>query len=421
MKLKHKPLRVLHAVGPGDVVDSFHHWQRGESVPSETSIPYAAQYFSFCQEYGIETHVVSSHPRSAIIRDGNFIVENRPKPGSASVRGVKFHLRELRYGLSIIWQGVRYRADIALIDSGTSHWFVFGLFRVFGIQTINNFHNAFWPAGFPPGKSISKLVNRLEGFYLRWLGNANIGVSPECQRQAEQLAGKPLRFFQYIAMYQAAPFAERTAMDFHQRPFRIIFAGRVERNKGVFDILSMAEKLNAMQPKAVVFELCGHGGDYEELSQERLRRGLESSVILRGKLNQTQLLEVYRRGHLVIISTTSDFNEAFAMVAAEAVLLGRPILSNRVVPACEVLAAATVLARTDDVDDYVAKIQDLISDAARYAQLCAACEDLRGRFLEPANGIGNAIGRAIDFLRPGWRDPLPVSISPALGSQRSEI
>ena len=177
-------------------------------------------------------------------------------------------------------------------------------------------------------------------------------------------------------------------MDFHQRPFRIIFAGRVERNKGVFDILSMAEKLNAMQPKEVVFELCGHGGDYAELSQERLRRGLESSVILRGKLNQTQLLEVYRRGHLVIIPTTSDFNEAFAMVAAEAVLLGRPILSNRVVPACEVLAAATVLARTDDVDDYVAKIQDLISDAARYAQLCAACEDLRGRFLDPANGMG---------------------------------
>lgn len=404
MNTGHKPLRILHAVGPGDVVDSFRHWQMGEPFASETSIPYSAQYFSFCRDHGIETYVISSHPRVAVIRDGSFSVENRPKPGSAGARGVWFHWREVAYGLSVILRGVRYRADIALIDSGTSHWFVCGLFRLFGIQTINNFHNAFWPAGFPPRKRMIRLIHWLDGVYFRWFGNANIGVSPECQRQAERLAGKPLRFFQYNAIYQAAPFAARTAADFHQRPFRIVFAGRMERDKGVFDILSMAAKLEAEHPGAVIFELCGHGGAFEQISQERLRRHLEHCVALHGKLNQPDLLEVYRRSHLVIVPTTSACSEAFAMVAAEAVLLGRPVLSNPVVPATEVLAAATVLAQTDDVDDYVAKIADLMSDAARYEELRAACEDLRGRFLDPANGIGEALGRAIDCLRPGWRE-----------------
>lgn len=408
MSTGHKPLRILHAVGPGDVVNSFRHWRMGEQFESETSIPYSAQYFSFCRDHGIETYVISSHPRMAAIHDGNFTVENRPKSGSATARGVRFHLREVGYGLSTVLLGVRYRADLVLIDSGTSYWFVFGLFRLFGIQTVNNFHNAFWPAGFPPRKRAARLIHWLDGIYLRWFGKTNIGVSPECQRQAEQLAGKPLRFFQYNAMYQAAQFAVRTSPDIRQRPFRIVFAGRVERNKGVFDILAMAEKLNATCPGEVIFELCGQGSAFEQISQERLRRGLEGSVVLHGKLNQAKLIEVYQRGHLVIIPTTSEFNEAFAMVAAEAVLLGRPVLSNPVVPACEVLAAATVLARTDDVDDYVTKVVELMSDTARYDQLCAACEDLRGRFVDPAYGIGGAVGKAIDFLRPGWRKTVAI-------------
>lgn len=402
MKSKDKPLRILHAVGPGDVVNSFHHWQRDESLASETSIPYSTQYFSFCHDHAIETHVVSCYPRVDRTRAGNFIVENRPKRGSGAVGGITFHLREVAYGLSIVLLGVRYRADIALIDSGTSHWFVFGLFRLFGIKVINNFHNAFWPAGFPPRKFVARLINRLDGVYLRSFGEVSIGVSPECQRQAEHVAGKPLRFFQYHAIYLAAPFAERSVVDFHQRPIRIAFAGRMERNKGVFDILSMAERLDKLLPGQVVFELCGDGDAFEQVSSERRARGLEQCVQLHGRLKRSPLLEVYCRCHLVIVPTTSEFNEAFAMVVAEAVLLGRPVLSNPVVPACEVLAAATVLARTDDVGDYVEKILALMSDAERYQRLCSACENLRGRFFDPGHGIVGALKKAITSVRPDW-------------------
>lgn len=297
-----------------------------------------------------------------------------------------------------------FKADVALIDSGTSHCFASALFNLAGIPTLDNFHNTFWPAGFPPQRALARLLNRLNGLYLRRGGGVQLGVSPECQRQAEQLAGRKLRFFQYRAMYAADAFGALPPAPDDWRPFRIVFAGRVERNKGVFDILSMAEKLERARPGTVLFELCGDGGAFPELAAEVVRRGLGRQVLLHGRLDRPHLTEVYRRGHLVIVPTTSGFNEAFAMVAAEAVLMGRPVLSSSVVPACEVLAGAVVLARPDDVDDYVAKILDLIGDDVRYGALCRACLDLRGLFLDPANGFAAALGRALDALLP---DRLP--------------
>ena len=47
------------------------------------------------------------------------------------------------------------------------------------------------------------------------------------------------------------------------------------------------------------------------------------------------------------------------MTAAEAILVGRPVITNSVVPALEVLRPACVEARTNDVDSYVAAILKL--------------------------------------------------------------
>ena len=98
-----------------------------------------------------------------------------------------FHLREVFYGLGLLATAVRFRANLAVIDSGTTHYFVTTLFRLAGIRVVPVLHNSIWPNGFPPTRSIPRLICWLDSLFYRHVAMAVIGVSPECTRQVEQL------------------------------------------------------------------------------------------------------------------------------------------------------------------------------------------------------------------------------------------
>ncbi len=95
----------------------------GLDCTTETSVTFSSQFFDFCRAHGAEAWAVSSHPAREVFRDGTFTVENRPKP-FADPRGLLFHLNQILYGLSIMWSALRYGADVLIVDSGTTHWFV---------------------------------------------------------------------------------------------------------------------------------------------------------------------------------------------------------------------------------------------------------------------------------------------------------
>src|SRR5580658_1941308 len=90
--------RILYAIGPGNVVDSYRKWSAGQDCNSETSLTFSGQFFDFCRARGV-------------LHDGAFTVENRPKP-LANPRGVFFHLNQIWYGLSIIAAALRFKADV---------------------------------------------------------------------------------------------------------------------------------------------------------------------------------------------------------------------------------------------------------------------------------------------------------------------
>jgi glycosyltransferase involved in cell wall biosynthesis len=91
------------------------------------------------------------------------------------------------------------------------------------------------------------------------------------------------------------------------------------------------------------------------------------------------------------------------MVAAEAVLAGRPVLANPVVPACEVLGDAAIAARTNDVGDYVDKIEQLATERETYERAVAACSAAAAQFADRSNSLEAALGRMLEALRPGLR------------------
>ena len=127
-------------------------------------------------------------PMIHVARDGaklgEFTLEHRPKRKAS---GLSYHLSEIKYCLDLAKTARQYRADYAVVQSGTTHYFALSLFRLFGIKVIPILHNTLWPSGFPPSSWIARSILFADSLFFRWGATAILGVSPECLRQVEQV------------------------------------------------------------------------------------------------------------------------------------------------------------------------------------------------------------------------------------------
>lgn len=379
--------RVFYAAGPGNIIAAHRYSSNGEHDPTEVSITFSSQVEDCCRNMNSSGYFVSYKSPPQVLIDGQFTFEHRPKP-MPKARGLKYHYAELLYGVGLVRTARKFKATVAVLDSGTSHFFMGMLFRLSGIPVVTVLHNTIWPSGFRPTKPLSKLIQQLDALFFRWGSSATIGVSPECNRQVEQLTnGRHQPLYQIRAQFLPSRFEPIGPPPiFDGSKLRIMYVGRINKSKGLFDILEMAKKLNEIAPNRVEWEICGSGPDLDLLKARRSQMGLEN-VILRGWVSLEQLQEVYSRSHISIVPTRSDFAEGLAMTAAEAILSGRPVLTNPVVPALEILGPACLEAKTNNIDSYVEAICSLLHNPNKYGALCGACPALKDQFYDRSNGL----------------------------------
>ena len=312
--------RIFYANGPGDTIK---HWSEDQNDPR--SITFLSQFKDFCRDIGAEAYIVSYHSKKTIYRAGPSILEHRPKPMPRAA-GIFYHAAQVLYALNLFLTAVQFRANAAVLESGTSHYFMFGLFQLVGIKTVIILHNTLWPAGFPPTRFAPRLIAKLNSLFFRWLPSGTIGVSPECIRQVEQLTkGKHMPLYQIRAQYRPGYFQAIPAPPPHnQPPFRILYMGRITRDKGVFDILEMAKRIEAQRPGQARWEIHEVGPDSKELGRLLDEMSLKDVVFVSGWTAPQVAQEVYTRCHVSIVPTRSNFCEGLAMVAAEIGSRGTP-------------------------------------------------------------------------------------------------
>jgi len=381
-----KPVRVLSAIGPGDVVKAHDDWRANVRTVSETSLTFSSQEFEAFQQLGVAFWAVSSHERAAMKVEGENRIENRPR-GSASLAGLAYHIAQGRYAFSLLGSARAFGATHAIVDSGTTHWFLLSAFRLCGICVIPNLHNVQWPAGFPPTRAVHRMLRMLDRAFFASCIRLAIAVSAECARQVGWLSGGRARCLEYRAQFGRDDFAALPRPVLDEKVVRVVFAGRVERNKGVFDLLEMCKRLSSDAERRFEFEVCGSGSAFDELKAAVAASGVADRFLLHGKLVRPKLLEVYARAHLVVVPTRSDFCEGLPMVCAEAALAGRPVVTSRVSNALEALAGAVIEARVNDVDDYVRQIREVVRDRDRYAALVEGTTGAAEQFLDSRRGL----------------------------------
>jgi hypothetical protein len=159
----------------------------------------------------------------------------------------------------------------------------------------------------------------------------------------------------------------------------------------------MAEQLNQKYPGRVQWDICGTGPDFDELKARRDQRNL-SNINLLGWVSLETLQQVYSRNHVSIVPTRSDFAEGLAMTAAEAILAGRPLITNPTVPALELLRPASLEGRTNDATSYVTVISKLLSEPGLYKELCQQCQPLQHQFYDRKNGLTEVLLTALSSI-----------------------
>ena len=208
-------------MGPGDIVGARRSQIAGKAI-KETSIAFSEQFFSYCQLRGFKTLAISSNSRVDSLTDGIITMENRPKRLQGG--GIRFHVSQILYAFYLVGRAREFGANVAIVDSGTTHYFALAIFRLFGIPVITNLHNVLWPCGYPPKGIVPRVIRAMNAWFFRYIAAGAVGVSPECKRQVLQESRDKIPFheyrcqfeldgFKHSSPYKEGPFPELSSSD----------------------------------------------------------------------------------------------------------------------------------------------------------------------------------------------------------------
>jgi glycogen synthase len=182
-----------------------------------------------------------------------------------------------------------------------------------------------------------------------------------------KLAGTAVKVALFYPLYDEDDFERFGPPNHNSRPFRIFYAGRIEIEKGIFDLLEILRDL-VRRGRPVRLDVCGDGSVLEQLRADIVRLGLHNSVTAHGHLNRADMLNLLESAQVVVVPTRSSFPEGLNQVVIESVLAGRPVVTSAVCPALELIAPAAVEAIADNLESYSSSIARLMDEPNFYLE-----------------------------------------------------
>jgi glycogen synthase len=389
-------IRILYAAGPGDVIGTYRHWKRGSDDPAQVAVTYSAQFYELCRELGASAYVISTNPRRERIAEENLIIEHRPMRFRRGFSPL-FHLGQIWYGLRLAVSAWRFGADVAIVTDGTTHWFVLGLLRLIGVRVVPTLHSMLWPKHLPARGVLGRTIKLLNARFFRRRALAVLSISNDVTQQVQSmLDGRVLPIIPFLPTYRPESFGNGFSLPVSRSPFRIFFAGRIEQNKGVFDLLEIARQFKAQGRTDIEFDLCGDGSQLEALRSAAIEAGVQENFHCHGHSSKAFMRDMYERSHVIIVPTTA---EGFNKVVAEGILAGRPVITSSVCPAIEYVKEGVAEVPPNDAMAYAQAIVQLKEDVALYDAKWRGCSALRGQFYDFSRSWAAAVKQAVSLVK----------------------
>jgi glycosyltransferase involved in cell wall biosynthesis len=185
-----------------------------------------------------------------------------------------------------------------------------------------------------------------------------------------------------------------------QGPVRILFVGRVEAEKGVFDLLEATRPLLEAQP-AFRLQFLGDGGARETLAEQARQQGIASQVEILGPRHHEEVREIVHGASLVVAPSRPEFPEGRCMSIMEALALGVPVIGPRFGPFPYLIQDGINgrLFEPGSIRDLEQKLADALLESDSLEALANGAAEGRALFVTRSLTFGQAVNRAFDIAR----------------------
>jgi len=106
----------------------------------------------------------------------------------------------------------------------------------------------------------------------------------------------------------------------------IMFVGRIDREKGIFDLVKSA-KIICNNRSDVFFTIAGSGRDLKKLRAVTKKEGIDNRFILLGQVKKDHLVKLYQNASIFVLPS---YHEGLPGVLLEAMSCGLPIVATNV-------------------------------------------------------------------------------------------
>ena len=131
--------------------------------------------------------------------------------------------------------------------------------------------------------------------------------------------------------------------------------------------MEIARRLEEKRKGQFRFDICGTGGELDNLRKRIADLNLQNVVLCHGYCSAQKVATLLGLSHAVIVPSRSDFDAGYEMVCAEAILANRPLIASAVCPALEDLREASIEVQPDNVDQYCQAILRLSEEPEFYS------------------------------------------------------
>jgi len=277
-------------------------------------------------------------------------------------------------------------------------WASFLYASIVGIPLVHSKHNRV-----TGGKS--SLYRRIAVKLDSWVIRKSVGVichGPYLREELLDVGVPSSQIYEFdVSLREYRDSAKKDAPDVEleiENNSLIVYAGRIERLKGVFDLLDAIEP-HLRQYGGLILAYAGQGSALDDLRAEVNRRKLMKQVRLMGRIAHRALALLMSRASLVITPTQSRFAEGRCMAAMESLVLGVPVIAPRFGPFPYLVTDGVngLLYEPDSVDDLRDKISRVLANKEFLRELRLGAKNTGERLLAPPMTFGQAVKLAFEI------------------------
>ncbi len=195
-----------------------------------------------------------------------------------------------------------------------------------GIETFPVFADSFERRGLAPRGRWQdwRLARALRRPHIRWVANHQLNAA----RSLLRLGLDPERILPYDWQHPDCPENWHKALpeDLPERPPRLFYAGGLDPDKGLYDLLE-AVRLLERAARPVALTIAGRG-DGQALGAHLDRLGLRSRVEYAGVIPHRAVLEGMHAADLVVVPSRHAYPEGLPMTIMESLMVHTPVLAS---------------------------------------------------------------------------------------------